>query len=94
LNQLKDRKDTPFQRCILKRIVPEGDGPDNHRAGVRYLDAPPVVVGSRNWIIPAHEMEQYFFPQPEWIVDAIHEKILLLKDTFRITISLLKSLLH
>jgi 2-oxoisovalerate dehydrogenase E1 component len=44
-----------------------------------YLDAPPVVVGSRNWIIPAHEMEQYFFPQPEWIVDAIHEKILPLK---------------
>jgi len=41
-----------------------------------YLDAPPVVVGSRNWIIPAHEMEQYFFPQPEWIIDAIHEKIM------------------
>ena len=40
------------------------------------LDAPPVVVGSRNWIIPAHEMEQYFFPQPEWIIDAIHEKIM------------------
>ncbi len=40
-----------------------------------YLDAPPVVVGSRNWIIPAHEMETYFFPQPEWIIDAIHEKI-------------------
>ena len=40
-----------------------------------YLDAPPVVVGSRNWIIPAHEMEQYFFPQPDWIIDAIHEKI-------------------
>jgi 2-oxoisovalerate dehydrogenase E1 component len=44
-----------------------------------YLDAPPVVVGSRNWIIPAHEMEQYFFPQPDWILDAIHEKILSLK---------------
>jgi 2-oxoisovalerate dehydrogenase E1 component len=41
-----------------------------------YLDAPPVVVGSRNWIIPAHEMEDYFFPQPSWIVDAIHEKII------------------
>jgi len=41
-----------------------------------YLDAPPVVVGSRNWITPAHEMEQYFFPQEDWIVDAIHEKIL------------------
>jgi 2-oxoisovalerate dehydrogenase E1 component len=43
------------------------------------LDAPPVVVGSRNWIIPAHEMEDYFFPQPEWIIDAIHEKITPLK---------------
>ncbi len=44
-----------------------------------YLDAPPVVVGSRNWIIPAYEMEQYFFPQPDWIIDAIHEKIMPLK---------------
>jgi Pyruvate/2-oxoglutarate dehydrogenase complex, dehydrogenase (E1) component, eukaryotic type, beta subunit len=44
-----------------------------------YLDAPPVVVGSRNWIIPAHEMEQYFFPQPDWIIDAVHEKIIPLK---------------
>lgn len=41
-----------------------------------YLDAPPVVVGSRNWITPAYEMEQYFFPQPDWIIDAIHEKIM------------------
>ena len=40
------------------------------------LDAPPVVVGSRNWITPAYELEDYFFPQAEWIVDAIHEKIL------------------
>jgi 2-oxoisovalerate dehydrogenase E1 component len=44
-----------------------------------HLDAPPVVVGSRNWIIPAHEMENYFFPQPEWIIDAINEKIIPLK---------------
>ncbi len=44
-----------------------------------YLDAPPVVVGARNWITPAHELENYFFPQPEWIVDAINEKILPLK---------------
>ncbi len=41
-----------------------------------YLDAPPVVVGSRNWITPAYEMEQYFFPQPDWIIDAIHTKIM------------------
>jgi len=44
-----------------------------------YLDAPPVVVGSRNWITPAHELEEYFFPQPEWIIDAIHENIMPLK---------------
>ncbi len=41
-----------------------------------YLDAPPVVVGSKNWITPAHELEKYFFPQPDWMIDAIHEKIL------------------
>jgi 2-oxoisovalerate dehydrogenase E1 component len=40
------------------------------------LDAPPVVVGSRNWITPAAELESIFFPQPEWILDAIHERIL------------------
>jgi 2-oxoisovalerate dehydrogenase E1 component len=41
-----------------------------------YLDAPPVVVGAKNWITPAYELENSFFPQPEWIVDAIHERIL------------------
>jgi len=45
-----------------------------------YLDAPPVVVGSRNWIVPAFEMEKYFFPQPEWIIDAIHCRIMPLKN--------------
>ena len=44
-----------------------------------YLDAPPAIVGSRNWITPAPECEEYFFPQAEWIIDAIHEKILPLK---------------
>ncbi|MCK5128399.1 MAG: dehydrogenase [Clostridiales bacterium] len=44
-----------------------------------YLDAPPVVVGSRNWITPAFELEDYFFPQASWIIDAVHEKILPLK---------------
>ena len=41
-----------------------------------YLDAPPVVIGSRNWIIPAAELEDIFFPQKEWILDAIHENII------------------
>ena len=44
-----------------------------------YLDAPPVVIGARNWITPAHELEEEFFPQPDWFIDAIHEKILPLK---------------
>jgi 2-oxoisovalerate dehydrogenase E1 component len=45
-----------------------------------HLDAPPVVVGSRNWIIPAFELEEFFFPQPDWILDAIHQRILPLKN--------------
>jgi 2-oxoisovalerate dehydrogenase E1 component len=40
------------------------------------LDGPPVVVGARNWITPAAELETLFFPQPSWILDAIHERIL------------------
>jgi 2-oxoisovalerate dehydrogenase E1 component len=40
------------------------------------LDGPPVVVGSRNWITPAAELEESFFPQAEWILDAIHERLL------------------
>ncbi len=37
------------------------------------LDAPPVVVGARNWITPADEVEDSFFPFPSDILDAIHE---------------------
>jgi len=46
------------------------------QAGFDWLDGPPVVVGSRNWITPAAELEEAFFPQKEWIVDAIHERLL------------------
>jgi 2-oxoisovalerate dehydrogenase E1 component len=45
-----------------------------------YLDAPPVTIGSRNWITPAYELEKYFFPQADWILDAIHQKIMPLKN--------------
>jgi 2-oxoisovalerate dehydrogenase E1 component len=41
-----------------------------------YLDGPVVVVGARNWITPPAELEDAFFPQKEWIIDAIHERIL------------------
>jgi 2-oxoisovalerate dehydrogenase E1 component len=44
------------------------------------LDGPPAVVGSRNWITPAAELEALFFPQASWLLDAIHERILPLKD--------------
>jgi len=43
------------------------------------LDGPPVVVGSRNWITPADEVEDAFFPQPSDMIDAVHEHILPLK---------------
>ena len=40
-----------------------------------YLDAPVCVLGSRNWITPAHELEEAFFPQAGWFLDMIHERI-------------------
>ena len=40
-----------------------------------YLDAPPVVVGAKNWITPPFEFDEYFFPQAEWIVDAVNARI-------------------
>jgi len=44
------------------------------------LDAPPAVVGARNWITPPDEIEDAFFPYPSDIIDAVHEHILPLKD--------------
>src|SRR5207248_3836441 len=39
------------------------------------LDAPPVVVGARNWITPPDEVEDAFFPFPVDILDAIHQNL-------------------
>jgi len=44
-----------------------------------YLDGPPVLVGAKNWITPPYEFDANFFPQADWIIDAIHDKILPLK---------------
>lgn len=41
-----------------------------------YLDAPPVVIGARNWITPPDEIEESFFPFPSDMLDAIHTHIL------------------
>ncbi|MBP7401706.1 MAG: dehydrogenase [Clostridia bacterium] len=40
------------------------------------LDAPVAVLGSRNWITPAYELEDTFFPQPSWFLDILHQRIL------------------
>jgi len=39
------------------------------------LDAPVVVMGARNHITPAPEMERLFFPEPETILDVVHTRI-------------------
>jgi len=39
------------------------------------LDAPPVVIGAKNWITPPFEFDEFFFPQKSWILDAIHQQI-------------------
>ncbi|MCY2924535.1 MAG: thiamine pyrophosphate-dependent enzyme, partial [Planctomycetota bacterium] len=39
------------------------------------LDAPPVVVGAKNWITPPDEVEDAFFPFPADIMDAVHTYI-------------------
>ena len=41
-----------------------------------YLDAPPVALGSRNWITPCYELDHEFFPQADGIIDIIHEKLM------------------
>ncbi|MEO0563331.1 MAG: thiamine pyrophosphate-dependent enzyme, partial [Chloroflexota bacterium] len=41
-----------------------------------YLDAPIAVLGSRNWITPPADLEDLFFPGPEWILDSIHERLM------------------
>ena len=49
------------------------------RVAFDELDAPPVVIGSRNWITPADEVEDSFFPMASDFLDAVHEHILPLK---------------
>ncbi len=49
------------------------------RLAFGHLDAPACVIGTRNWISPGAEMEADYFPQPAWIIDAIHENVLPLK---------------
>ena len=39
------------------------------------LDAPPVALGSHNWVSPCPELERFFFPSKDMILDTVHERI-------------------
>ncbi|MEO1443449.1 MAG: transketolase C-terminal domain-containing protein, partial [Chloroflexota bacterium] len=41
-----------------------------------HLDGPVAVVGARNWITPPAELDEAYFPQVNWILDTIHERVL------------------
>jgi 2-oxoisovalerate dehydrogenase E1 component len=43
------------------------------------LDAPVAVIGARNHITPAPELDHVFFPQAATILDAIHERVMPLR---------------
>ena len=40
------------------------------------LDAPPVAIGAPNEISPCPELEKSYYPQPDWILDAVHTLVL------------------
>ena len=50
-----------------------------------YLDAPPIVLGARNWITPVYELEREYFPQETWFLDAYHQQIKPLEGYFPTT---------
>jgi len=40
-----------------------------------YLDAPPAVVGAKNWIVPPAELEDDYYPLASSFLDAYHTQI-------------------
>ncbi len=40
------------------------------------LDGPAAVLGARNWITPPAELDDSFFPSPDWMIDIIHQRLL------------------
>ena len=69
---------------LINEAVERGNVMHNIAANISqfcfdYLDAPPVVIGARNWVSPAAELESKYFPQTSWILDSIHERIMPLK---------------
>jgi 2-oxoisovalerate dehydrogenase E1 component len=59
------------------------------------LDAPPVSLGSHNWVSPCPELEKYFFPSKDMILAAVHERIKPLSGyTPELDLSLTEKLRH
>ena len=46
------------------------------RAAFDYLDAPVVVVGSRDCVTPSADLEDDYFPGPRRIIDELHRSVL------------------
>jgi 2-oxoisovalerate dehydrogenase E1 component len=44
------------------------------------LDAPPIVLGAKNWITPPDELEDAFFPYPKDIIEVINKNLIPLKS--------------
>jgi 2-oxoisovalerate dehydrogenase E1 component len=40
-----------------------------------HLDAPVCTIGARDWIVPPAELEDFYYPQPSWFLDAYHTQI-------------------
>jgi 2-oxoisovalerate dehydrogenase E1 component len=59
-----------------------------------HLDAPIAVLGARNWITPPTEIEDMFFPQPEWFLDTLHERLLPLPGYTPVTDQSLQTILE
>ncbi len=69
-------------RCILASDACE-QGSFLHTMATRItqlafdaLDGPVQVVGARDWITPPTEIEEMFFPQPDWLIRALETHLL------------------
>lgn len=62
--------------AVERGSVIQGMASTIQAAAFGRLDAPVAVVGSRNWICPGPELEADYFPQADWIIDAVNEQLL------------------
>ena len=75
----EDPQDCAGLRRLRARQRPADDGRQDHAVRVRRAGRPAGRRRRRNWITPADEVEDAFFPFPADILDAVHEHILPLR---------------